>query len=121
MQGKGEVPHVISALVILGFIALIGWGVARPESTIEVGPTLTGDLKVVRVIGGRAPGRRGPGSSELLVRLPSGTELPASLREFLPVGEHVWAVYSVSESHRLVLLHTYVRCGPCPCPQGARP
>ena len=88
---------------------------------VEMGPSQSGELTIVRVLGGKVPTRAGGGWSELLVRMPSGRELPTTLREFLPVGEHVWAIYSISEGHGLIQLHTYLRCGSSPCPPGMKP
>ena len=115
-------PHAVSAALILGFVAFLVWAVLRPESTTVYAPSATGEVTIVRVLGARGATRDGDlGWTDLMVTVPSGKELPTRLRELLPVGEHLWAVYSVSTSHQMVQLHAYVRCGPNACPAGMKP
>ena len=116
-------------LVALGILLVIlmqtFWGGARAPvvpnagSMSGFGPTQSGEIVMGPVLRGAGPSRgRVAGWYEQMVTLPSGQKVPASLTETLPVGEHVWAGYSMASTMDVVRLETYVRCGKRPCPAG---
>ena len=85
------------------------------------GPTQSGELVMGPVVRGAGPSRgRADGWYEQMVTLPSGRQIPATVTEILPVGEHVWAGYSIASTMDVAHLETYVRCGKTPCPVGVR-
>lgn len=109
----------VSVVVLLGLFA---WAVSRAYRPSQFEPSLAGDVTVLSVVGGSGPSRSGtPAWFELMVRLPSGQERRTVLREPLPPGEHLWAIYSVARNDNMVRLAPYVRCGMKKCPPGMKP
>src|SRR6187551_3171743 len=96
------VSFVRGSLVAVGIVLLVlvitFWGGARgpvvPSAGIVsgFGPSQSGELVIGQAVRGVGPGKGTfHGWFELMVTLPSGRQLPGTLREYLPEGEHVWA------------------------------
>ena len=111
------------ALFAVAFAGISAWqasqgpSLLRPGSFEEFGPIQSGELimgDIVAVSG--ATRGRAQGWYDQMIVLPSGKKLAATVREYLPVGEHVWAGYSLSARQDLIRLDTYVRCGKAACP-----
>lgn len=112
----------VGLVVALAFLALLAWARVRLLRAAEFEPTATGEVTVVAIVGGNQAARSGalPRYS-VLVRVASGRQLYATVREPLPPGEHLWAEYSMAKERSVMQMASYKRCGMRPCSSDAEP
>jgi hypothetical protein len=112
----------VGLVAAAAFLALLAWARIRLQRSAEFEPTVTGQITVVAIVGGNQPTRSNtsPGYS-VLVRVASGRELYATVREPLPPGEHLWAVYSMAKERSVMQIASYKRCGRRACSLDTEP
>ncbi len=110
---------LVVAVVFLGFLA---WARSRLYRAAEFEPTTTGEVTVVAIVGGNQPTRSNASTAySVLVRVASGRQLYTTVREPLPPGEHLWAVYSMAKERSVMQLVSYERCGMRACSVNTAP
>ena len=114
--------YVVGLIAAAVFVALIAWARVRLQSAAEFEPTVTGEVMVVTVVGGRqAPRSNASARYSVLVRVTSGRELYTTVNEPLPPGEHLWAVYSMAKERSVMRIEWYKRCGMRACSLDTEP
>ena len=98
------------------FLAFLAWARSRLYRAAEFEPTTTGEVTVVAVVGGNQPTRSNASTRfSVLVRVASGRQLYTTVREPLPPGEHLWAVYTMAKERSVMQIASYKRCGMRAC------
>jgi len=114
--------YLVGLVAAVAFLALLAWARGRLHRAAEFEPTVTGEVTVVAVVGGNQPTRSNASPRySVLVRVASGRELYATVREPLPPGEHLWAVYSMAKERSVMQMASYKRCGMRPCSSDTEP
>ncbi len=104
------------------FLALLAWARVRLIRGAEFEPTVTGEVTVVAVVGGRQPARSNASPRySVMVRVASGRDLYTTVREPLSPGEHLWAEYSMAKQRSVMEMASYRRCGMRPCSPDTEP
>jgi hypothetical protein len=110
---------LVVAAILLAFLA---WARSRLHRAAEFEPTTTGEITVVAVVGGNQPtGSNAATGFSVLVRVASGRQLYTTVREPLPPGERLWAVYSMAKERSVMKLVSYERCGMRACSVNTAP
>ena len=112
----------VGLVAAAAFLALLAWARVRLYRAAEFEPTVAGEVTVVAVVGGNQPTRSNTSPRySVLVRVASGRELYATVREPLPPGEHLWAVYSMAKERSVMQIASYKRCGMRTCSLDTEP
>ena len=114
--------YLVGLVAATVFLALLAWARVRLHRAAEFEPTVAGEVTVVAAVGGNQPTRSNASARySVLVRVASGRELYTTVREPLPPGEHLWAVYSMAKERSVMQMASYKRCGMRTCSLSTEP